>query len=59
MFWKISPRPALSVPEPGENGSRVNVPEFRQMRYQTGRQDGDNQDIGEGRLQWNHNPGQK
>lgn len=57
MFWKISPRPALSVPESGENGSRV--PEFRQMRYQTGRQDCDNQGIGEGRLQWNHKPGQK
>lgn len=41
------------LPELGENWSRVNASEHRQMRYQIGGQECDNQGIGEGKLHQN------
>lgn len=60
-FGKAKRGNASSVPELGENWSRVNVSELRQMRYQIGGQECDNQGIGEGKIasEWNHKPDQK
>lgn len=53
LFLKSSPWNALSMPELAANWSRVNVSELRQMRYQIGGQECDNQGIGERKLHQN------